>query len=415
MISLVKNKGEYIYDELNRRYLDAYSGLWNVQYGFDESSIKNLIKEQINGIPQINRITLAMHQYTELAFVLGEMTHEQIERIIYTCSGMESVEKAVDISRRYSKLVGRNGTYIAIIEGSYHCEYFQKTPNSISGKIDNNRMDEGFFKLPIPFCSCCKIDEMSNKCKDDILEKLECELEKNKEKLCAIIIEPILSNGVIPLFKEYILKLYNFCKKNNILFICDEIASGFGRCGYMFGFHQLNLKPDLITLSKNINNGYVPLGAVCMSKNINDIFMQKNVDLDYLSTQNSNPICVTVALALVKKILSNEMIENFKKTSMYFKEMLKSELQHIDMVFDIRVYGLMGAIDLIDKETGKSINKEFLIEINEKICSLGCATNLCYIENLTSSILLYPQLIIQKKNIEKLVKAIKSSLIEVSE
>jgi adenosylmethionine-8-amino-7-oxononanoate aminotransferase len=417
-LTIVKGEGVCLYDNYGNKYLDAFSGLWNVNYGYSDTVIKEAIKEQIDKLPYVNPITLSSDQAIELSNLLCGITHDEINKVVYTCSGSESIEAAIKISRKYSNLIGKNKHHIAVMEGSYHGSYYGGMSASVyeeNEKVGYGPMLDGFVKLSVPFCRCCKTEEMTEDCKAKILQKLEEELLAYKDDLCAILVEPILaSGGVIPLFQEYISRIYSFCKNNDILFICDEVATGFGRTGTMFRFQQFDLKPDLITLSKGINNGYLPLGALCVTKKIEDVFIKNNQILFHLSTQNSNPICLAAALATIKKMQTDNILEKIKGNSEYFRSVLNRELLTFDMVYDIRIYGLMAAIDLVDKESREPIAKELLFKIIGRICSMGCFVGISYVKDVTSSILLFPQFIATKHNIDEIAKTVKLALFEES-
>ncbi len=415
MLNIVKGEGVFLYDNDGRRYIDANSGLWNVNLGYSDKFIKEAMKKQIDELPYINPITLSSNLAIELSNDLCELTHDQISKVVYACSGSESIEIAIKIARKYSNLLGKNKYHIAVIEGSYHGSYYGSMSASMydeSEKCGYGPMLDGFVKLPIPFCRCCKTNDMSEDFKRKIVKKLENDLESHKDELCAIIVEPILaSGGVIPLFREYIMTIYNFCNKNDILFICDEIATGFGRTGSMFCFQEFDLKPDLITISKGINNGYLPLAALCITKKIEDVFIKNNKVLFHLSTQNANPICLSSALATIKKIKSENILNSVKTNSEYFRNLLNRELLDISMVHEVRIYGLMIAIDLIDCKLKNPISRERLMKIVGKVYSLGCFITLSFIENVTSSVVLFPQFITSKNDMDEIVKIIKSGFI----
>lgn len=416
MFNIVKGEGVFLYDELGRRYQDAYSGLWNVNYGYSDNDIKDAMKKQIDELPYINPITLVNPKAVELAEILCKITHDGITKVLYTCSGSESIEAAIKISRKFSNLIGKNRHHIGVISGSYHGSYYGSMSASFYGEEEREGygpMLDGFVKLTLPFCRCCKTEELTEECKNRILQTLDEELETYKDKLCAVIVEPILaSGGVIPLFEEYLLKISSFCKENNILFVCDEVATGFGRTGTMFRFQKFNLKPDLITVSKGINNGYLPLGAVCVAEKVESAFLKDNQILFHLSTQNSNPICLSAALATIKKMQNDNILESINKNSKYFRDILNKELSNLGTVFEIRVYGLMAAIDLVYEETKKPINIELLLKTIGGIYSSGCFAGISYVKDITSSILLFPQFIATENNMEDMVEIIKKVLSE---
>lgn len=417
ILDIVKGEGVYLYDINGNKFQDAYSGLWNVNYGYSDIEIKNDIKKQIDELPYVNPITLGNSKVIELSNLLCELTHDEIEKIIYTCSGSESIEAAIKISRKYSSLIGKKQYYIAVISESYHGSYYGSMSASFYDSYEKEGygpMLDGFINLPLPFTRRSKTEEMDEVSKAEILQKLENKLDEYKDKLCAIIVEPILaSGGVIPLFEEYLYKLNNFCRNNDVLFICDEVATGFGRTGTMFRFQQFDIKPDIITMSKGINNGYLPFGTVCISRKIKEAFLRENSILFHLSTQNANPICIASALTTIKKMQRENAVKKINIISDYFKKIMLAELENLSMIFEIRIYGLMAAIDLIDIDTNKPIKKEKLISIIGKVYSMGCITGISFIKNITSSILIFPQYISTEENVENIVSIIKTVLTDI--
>ncbi|MCW6109110.1 aminotransferase family protein [Clostridium sporogenes] len=415
-LTISKGEGVYLYDNFGRKYIDAFSGLWNVNFGYSDPEIKEAIKVQVDELPFVNPITLNNKNAIELSSILCSITHDDISKVVYTCSGSESIEAAIKISRKYSKFKCRENYHIAVIEGSYHGNYYGSMAASNydeQEKYGYGPMLDGFLKLPMPFCRCCKTDKMSRGCIDKILHKLDNVLEENKDKLCAVIVEPIIaSGGIIPLFEEYITRISDFCKRNDILFICDEVATGFGRTGSLFCFQHHNLKPDLIALSKGINNGYLPLGALCITKKVENEFIKNKEILFHFSTQNANPICLSAALATLKKMESNHFLSDINEKSEYLKSKLNCELNKIEMVFEIRIYGLMIAIDLIDPSTSKPITKEKLFGVISKLYELGCLAGISFSENITSSILLFPQFISSNENLIEIVTKLKLAIVE---
>lgn len=414
---MVKGDGVLLYDVTGRRFLDAYSGLWNVNLGFSDNEIKDAMKNQIGKLPYCNPIISANENAKELGELLCKITHEEIAKVIYTCTGSEAIEAAIKISRKYNNCIGKNAYKIAVISESYHGNYYGSMSASCYDEKEKDGygpMLDGFVKLVLPFDRTCKTDHMTDECKLEILERLEEELQRYKNDLCAIIVEPILaSGGVIPLFEEYILKLYHFCKQNNILFVCDEVATGFGRTGTMFRFQQFELKPDIITMSKGINNGYLPLGAVCISKKIEDVFEKSNKPLFHLSTQNANPICLAGAIATIKKMLRINILEQVKDNSKYFRHILNAELSNLCIVHEIRMYGLMVAVDLAYKEDDRPIEKELLVKIVKKVCSMGCLIGTSFTKNITSSLLIFPSFISTRDNLDEIVRIINIVLHEI--
>lgn len=267
-IEITRGEQAHLYDSNGKKYVDGYSGLWNVTLGYNDEDIIEAIVRQVKQLPYVNPITLKTPIVSEVSDILCKITHDNISKIVYTCSGSEAIEAAIKISRKYSAMKGKNRKKIAVMENSYHGSYYGSMSASNYEEAEKEGygpMLEGFISLPLPFSRKKKGNVLDDKEKQYLLQQLEEILETNKDTLCSIIIEPVLaSGGVIPLFPEYIYKISEFCKTNDILFVCDEVATGFWRTGSIFCFKKYNIKPDIITISKGINNGYLPLGAVCI-------------------------------------------------------------------------------------------------------------------------------------------------------
>lgn len=415
-INIVKGEYVYLYDDKNNRYIDGYSGLWNMNFGYNDDEIKVAIKKQLDTLPYINPITLNLSIASRLSKRLCEITHQDIEKVLYTCSGSESIELAIKFVRKYQHIKKSNKIAIAVLHASYHGTSY----GAISASMYNNEFIEGykpllekFVGLPVPFCRCCKGGNIKTSCKYKMLEELKTTLEKHKKTIGGIIIEPVIaSGGVIPLFKEYLEYIVNFCQENDVLFVCDEVATGFGRTGELFYFHKYNLKPDLIALSKGINNGYLPLGALCVSKKIVSEFAKNEEFINHLSTQNGNPISIAAANATISKFDTSNMLDGIHELSELTQKILIRKLGKIEAVHDIRVVGLMIAIDIINPHTKGILSLNKLAMIQNKIMGERCLIGTSYTKNITSSLLFFPAYIMKKKEITAIANIIRNAILD---
>ncbi|WP_303862553.1 aminotransferase class III-fold pyridoxal phosphate-dependent enzyme, partial [Alkalibaculum bacchi] len=189
ILEVVSGSGVNLFDEDGKRYLDAYSGLWNMHYGYSDEDIKGAIIDQLNTLPYVNPITINYPKIEELSQLLCRITHKDIDKIIYTCSGSESNEGAIKLARKYSSLKGSSRRAIGVIENSYHGSYYgSMSASTYEGK---NREGygpilRGFVSLSMPFTRESKMDEFSVECKEEMVCSLKEELNVLKDHLCAI-------------------------------------------------------------------------------------------------------------------------------------------------------------------------------------------------------------------------------------
>ncbi len=416
-INIVKGEKNYLYDDTGKKYIDGYSGLWNVVLGYHEKNIINAVLKQAQELPFVNPITLKTPISTELAEKICEITHEDISKIVYTCTGSEAIETAIKFARKYSCFKNRKRHVIAIMENSYHGSYYGSMAASNYEKETKDGygpMLEGFVSLPLPFSRKNENNKLDEDMKASILSELKDRLESNKDTLCGIIVEPVLaSGGVIPLFEEYIAYINDFCNKNDILFICDEVATGFWRTGYRFRFQKFDIKPDIITLSKGLNNGYLPIGCVCVSKKIEEVFEKNKEVIFHLSTQDANPICLASALETLKRFEVLEIQKKVKSVADEFAKNIEQKIKGLYFVSEVRQIGLMIAIDLVyTREENKPISNADLMKVVEYLYRKGYIIGVSFTNAITSSLLLFPAYIMENSDIEYMIDMIKEAILK---
>lgn len=213
-IKITSGERIYLTDIRGKTYIDANSGLWNVPLGYSNAAIKKEITNQLEKISYVNACEFSSERSSELADLLKQLHHEKIEKIVFTCTGSESVELAIKLIRKYASM-GKDifKRDIAIVQNSYHGSYY----GSMSCSSYDAQEREGYFplvegirELSLPFCTCWGFGN-TTKCTREMQQQLEKELELYGESLGGIIVEPILgSAGVIPLPYWYLKRLLYF-------------------------------------------------------------------------------------------------------------------------------------------------------------------------------------------------------------
>ncbi|WP_234123006.1 aminotransferase family protein [Clostridium hydrogenum] len=373
---IVHADGVYIYNLDGNRYLDGNSGLWNVPLGYSNRAIKQAIMLQMEKMPFANPEMFSNEIEEELAKKIISIMPSCMKKVFFTCTGSESTELAIKIVRKYQRLFrNTKRSEIAVFNQSYHGNYFgSMSASTYEGEYRNayKPLLEGFIELPLPFI------REKDKQIEDICKSVKLILETKKSSLAAIFIEPILgSAGVIPMPIDLLKWICKFAAKNNIITVFDEISTGMGRTGRMFAFEHAEVVPDIVLLSKGLNNGYLPMGAVVISSNICSAFSMRSDILFHLSTQNGNPICCAAALATVNQISENgnKIVGEVSEKGAFFKQCLMSDLLGNKYVYSIRGIGLMNAIELVEEDGITPLNSTDLYYIvrllkqNGIICS----------------------------------------------
>lgn len=405
--------GVYVFDNVGNKFFDAYSGLWNVNLGYSNDKIKDAMKKQIDVMPFVNPLVFCHENALQLSKIICDMIGCDMEKVFFSCTGSEAVEVALKVARKYNIMMGKGRKLIAVFGNSYHGTYYgSMSASNFEGgcRAGLEPLLEGFISLGVPYQrkAVGQVNYAENEKK--LLTELHEFLSQHSNDIGAILIEPIIgSGGVITPPTNYIKALSDYCQAHNVLMICDEIACGFGRSGHMFGFQHFNLEPDIVLLSKGINNGYAPIGATCINKKIVNLFRDNEGFLFHLSTQNLNPISIAASLANIG-LYNEELLHQITLSSSFWQESLK-EIASIKCVNNIRVQGLMIAIDFTDKNHD-ILPLIMLQKLIYNILKNGVIVGDSYIANTLSSILLFPPYIATKQEIRRCVCSLKRAIIE---
>ena len=403
-------EGVFVYDALGRQYFDGYSGLWNVNLGYGNETVRRAMHEQIDRLPFVNPLFFSETHAEQAAEKLCRMVSPDMEKVVFTCTGSEAVEAAIKIARKYFHLEGREFRNIAVFENSYHGSYYgSMSASNFEGHYRQGYgpLLEGFISLGTPYRAGADREEAERLLAEELVEWLRV----HGEKMSALLIEPVIgSGGVIVPPAKYMEILRDYCEAHRILIICDEIACGFGRTGTMFGFQRFGLRPDLVTLSKGMNNGFMPVGAVCVNRETVRPFREKKEILFHLSTQNLNPVAMAASLAALEQY-TEEILERIRESSRFW-ELCLEPLKGFSCVRDIRICGLMIAIDLAD-EQGDPLPLDRLMELIGVIGKNGVLSGDSHIDGVLSCVLLFPPYTADRQQIRRCAAAIRKSVLEL--
>ncbi|WP_086330881.1 aminotransferase class III-fold pyridoxal phosphate-dependent enzyme [Candidatus Enterococcus mansonii] len=332
-LALIRAENEYVFDYNQKRFMDLRSGLWNVNLGY-KTELYESVQQRLNEQLSTNLTYLDIHsfhhplyqEYAEklCAFVDAEGNYTQL---IYTNSGSECTELALKLSRQINNQKVKT---LAFSKG-YHGTFW--------GGMSVSGLDQEVTEVYNPKISNIEFIKFPENKSEE--EELLTYIERHHCEYGAMIIEPVLgSAGVkIPSF-PFMNKLGELLKQNGIMIIFDEVATGFYRTGQRFFFHYLDFKPDIINLSKGINNGILPFGAVLLSNEL--VKKLKNENVEHFSTQNGNLLGIISAHETLNYYQKNEV--EVSKNIQRLNEVILSGLQEQDIM--CRGMGCMFAITI---------------------------------------------------------------------
>ena len=377
---ITKSDNIYLYDEDGKRYIDGPGGMWCNNIGHGNREIGEAIKNQIEKMDYCSPFSESNEVSAELASVLADLSPGDLNTVFFTSDGSTANETALRFVMFYNNVRGLKEKKLII---SRHDAYHGSTylSASCSGKErDKNNFDFAddivhHLSSPNPFR---KDQNLSDEefCDIKVKELEDKILELGSDKVAAFIAEPILaSGGVIIPPKGYHKKTLEVCRKHNILYISDEIVTGFGRLGHIMSSEEhFDVTPDIILLAKGITSGYVPCGAVVISEALMaDLDNKEKVIFSNGFTDSGHPVAMAAAHATLDFMENNNLLDHVKKVAPYFQSKL-SELIDLPIVGDVRGAGLMAAVEcVIDKEKRDPLNLQYEIasRINTHCQNLG--------------------------------------------
>lgn len=408
-------KGVWLIDSNGKKLLDGVASMWCNVWGHSKKELIDVIIRQTKVLQHSSMFNLTNEPAEELAERLTRLS-PGMHRTFYSDNGSSAMEIAFKMALQYWKNQGeRKRTKIATLENGYHGDTFGSMSVGYIPQFFSRFKDQLFSTIQIPTPNTYRIpkkmsiSDYENEC----LDKLEKTLSDRTIACFVMESGAQVAGGVIIYPKNFQHKVSKICKKHEVVFVLDEIATGFGRLGSMIQYVEQNSKPDIVAYGKMLTGGYLTMAATLASKKIYDSFLGDFYDWKHLfhgHTYTGNPIASAVANENLRLYKKNNLISKIQRTSKVFEEYYDKILQ-IDLVGDIRHKGMLMGIELVtdkEKKTSilpkKSINKIFFDEGRK---------NGIYLRTLGNIVMMVPPLAISESELclllDRTIKTIKTS------
>jgi taurine---2-oxoglutarate transaminase len=346
-IAVAGAEGRHFWDFDGKRYLDFASQLINVSIGHQHPKVIAAIKEQAEQLTTIGPM-MATEKRSELARLLAEVTPGDLTMSFFTNGGTEANENAIKLARWYTgrqKIVSRYRAYHGATAGSISLTGDPRrwpAEPGIPGVV--RAFDPYTYRCPAGHPDPCPVCSGG----PHLEEILQYE---GPENVAAVILETITGgNGVIVPPDGYLQSVREVCDRHGILLILDEVITGFGRTGKWFGCEHWDVLPDILTVAKGINSGYVPLGAMVISEKLADWVQDK-----YFAgglTYSGHPLACAAGVASIEAFREEGIVENSADLGEVLGEKLRDLADRHDVIGDVRGKGLLYGVELVkDRET----------------------------------------------------------------
>jgi len=337
-----------------RQVLDGTAGLWCVNAGHARPKIVEAIARQAGELDYAPAFQMGHPKAFELANRLVDLAPDGLDHVLFTNSGSESVETALKVALAYHRVKGEGSrTRLIGRERAYHGVNFGGI--SVGGIVTNRKM---FGTLLTGVDHMPHTHDLAKNAFSrgepehgaDLADELEHIVTlHDASTIAAVIVEPVAgSTGVLIPPPGYLKRLREITRKHGILLIFDEVITGYGRLGTPFGADYFGVTPDIMVTAKGLTNGVIPMGAVMVSAEIHDTFMQGPehlIEFFHGYTYSGNPVASAAALATLDTYKEEGLLTRGAALAKAWEDALHS-LKGLPHVIDIRNIGLVGAIEL---------------------------------------------------------------------
>ena len=374
--SLIMNEGQgaWLTDIDGKRYFDAVGGMWCTNIGLGRKEMVDAIAEQASRLAYANPFTdMSNEPAARLAAKLSELAPGDLNHVFFTCGGSTANDSAFRLIQMYQGARGKKQKkHILCRHDAYHGTTYLAA--SLSGKAgdrmpDFNYIEDIIHHLTSPnfYRAPDGMDE-SQFCDYLVVEMERKILELGEENVAAFYAEPILgSGGVIVPPENYNRRTWELCRKYDIIYVADEVVTGFGRLGHWFVSKDMfGVQPDIICCAKGLTSAYLPLGAVIFSDRIYEV-LGNDADRWYTGgfTYSGHPVSCVAALKNIEIMEREKIFDNVKKVGAYFEEQLRTLLD-LPIVGDIRgCRFMMCVVNVMNKDTKEFFPPE--VDIGKRI------------------------------------------------
>lgn len=324
-VTFVKGQGAWLWDQQNKRYLDALSGIAVCNLGHAHEAVHQAISEQSRTLLHTSNL-YGIDKQQQLADKLAVLSG--LDNIFFCNSGAEANEAALKIARRYGHQKNIDTPVVLCMNSSFHGRTLATLSATGNPKVqaDFEPLVEGFIHVPF-----------------NNIAAIETAIAEN-DNIVAVLVEPVQGEGGVNIpDDDYLPTIRALCDQHQLLMMLDEIQTGIGRCGRFFAFQRYDFKPDVMTLAKALGNG-VPIGA-CLARGIAAEMLSAG---KHGSTFGGNPLACSAALAVIDTLSNSDLIEQAEQKGQKICRLLTEKTADANNIRNIRHQGLMIGIDLAE-------------------------------------------------------------------
>jgi adenosylmethionine-8-amino-7-oxononanoate aminotransferase len=410
---IVRGEGSYVFDEGGNRYLDLMAGNTRPNaIGYGREEVAQAMYQQAVKMHYFSPAFYLTPPAVQLAKKLASIYPGELTTTCLVCDGSEAVESAFKIAKQYHHYANRQRRFKII---SRQSAYHGQTMGALSALGFLNPMRNvmaplvpGHAFLIPPYCYRCPLNLSYPACNLACADALESLIQfEGPDLVAAFIAETVMQGvGALPPPDGYFDRIRQICDRYGVLLIIDEVIVGFGRTGRMFACEHYHLKPDIMTMAKQLTGGYAPLGAAATTRKIAEgipTFL-------HLHTYGNHPVCCVAALKTLEIIEREELVANAAEMGKYFLEGLK-DMQRHPIAGEARGLGLWCALEIVQNK-----EKRLPFSVKDNVTSqliLAGREHGVIFRGMGNALEFAPPLTLSRSEVEEGLKGIDQALYEV--
>lgn len=417
-LRLVRGRGIHVWDADGRRYIDGLAALWNVGVGHGRGEIARAVaaqSRQLAFVPTLLGFT--SEPAIRLAARLARLAPPGLRHVLFTSGGSEANETVIRLVRLHRRLRGQPEKIgIVALEGAYHGS--STGAASLTGLPTFHRHYEplmpGVHRAPRPYCYRCPLGLTYPSCAVACIDALERVItDAGPSRVGAVIVEPVQGvGGVVVPPPGWFERLRAICDRHDLLFVVDEVITGFGRTGKMFGIQHAGVVPDLLVFAKGVTSGYQPLGGVLLHDRVWDVLVGAGEDfvLHHGFTYSGHPVACAAALANLDIIERERLVADVRRKAPHFRRRLEA-LADLPIVGEVRSRGLMAAVEIVRDRAARAPfppDAQVPVRIREAALRRGLI-----VRASGDLIVLCPPLVITPAQIDVVARILRAAITEV--
>ena len=415
---IARGKGNYVFDEAGRKFLDGLGGMWCCNIGHGRDEMADAIAEQIRTLDYYSPFDdLCNPAMAELAELLASHAPGDLNRVVLTTCGSTAADSAVRIAHHYWERLGeQRRRHVLTRHRAYHGSSYLTASLSDPSYSDGWMREKQFIHhLSSPCIYRNGVGMSDAEFCDHLIAEMRDTIERiGPQNIACFIGEPIQgSGGVIVPPEGYHRRSLELCRSHGILYISDEVVTGFGRLGHMFASeHRFGIQPDIITCAKGLTSGYVPLGATILSDRIYEVVSQPGGYFNNGFTYTGHPVACRAALKNIEIIQREQLCERVRRLGPVLEQAL-APLEQLPLVGDVRGSHFMMCVEYVQDRDSRELFGDD-VRIGKRIWR-NCQKRGLLVRPLMHLNVFSPPLTLEEEEIAFLGKVMHDAVIETAD